>query len=261
MSVLPDSASFPSFFVVLAISLLLTILLGLNLPTLLAKLFHLTQGWSPRGPNLSRLPEKLFRFTQGWSPRARHSLRKSSFSFKRPGWTKIDYIQGYVDILNPTIELESSLSIPVEKWGDTAASSLPFLFFWYIFRRLPILVLHHFLAKEVNFPFYQWFLYQHRHDPAMDIYYHWAFFVRDFFRFILIPAWIVLGGAVVFCLVFQDVLGLVFIPILRPVLCVVLPVFTMCFEGCCVVCEICLVGCYIAVDFFWHYILQRPRSE
>jgi hypothetical protein len=35
----------------------------------------------------------------------------------------------------------------------------------------------------------------------------------------------------------------------------------MCFEGCCVVCKICFVGCYIAVDFFWHNILQRPRSE
>jgi hypothetical protein len=249
MSVLPNSASFASFFVVFAISLLLTILLGLNLPTLLAKMFHLTRGWSPRGLNLPKILAKLFHLTQGWSPGARLSLRKSSFSFKRPGWTKIDYIQGYVDILNPTIELESSLSRPGENWGDAAEESWPFLFFWYVFRRLPVLVLHHFLANEVNFPFYQWFLYQHRHHPAMDIYYHWVFFVRDFFRFILLPAWIVLGGAVVCYLVVQDVLGLLFIPILRPVLCRLLPVFTICFISCCVI-----------VDFFWYDILRRPRD-
>jgi hypothetical protein len=239
MSVLPNSASFASFFVVFAISLFLTILLGLNLPTFLAKLFHLTQGWSPR---------------------ARLSLRKSSFSLKRPGWTKIDYIQEYVDILNPTIELESSLSRPGENWGDAARSSWPFLFFWYVFRRFPVLVLHHFLANEVNFPFYQWFLYQYRHHPTIDIYYRWVFFVGDFFRFILLPAWIVLGGAVVYYLVVQDVLGLLFIPILRPVLCLLLPVFTICFNGCCVVFATCFAGCCVAVDFFWYNILRRPRS-
>jgi hypothetical protein len=231
MSVLPKSASFASFFVVFAILFLFTILLGLNLPTLLANLFHLTQGWSPQ---------------------ARLSLKRPSFSLSRPEWTKIDYIQGYVDILNPTIDLRDSLSRPRENWGYVVGESWPFLFFWYVFRRFPVLVLHHFLANEVNFPFYQWFLYQHRHNPRMNIKYHWVFFVKDFFRFFLIPVWFVLGGAVICYLVVQDVLGLFFIPILRPVLRpvlrLILPVFTICF-----------IGRSAVVHFFRYKILRRHR--
>lgn len=227
MSVLPKSASFPSFFVVLAISLLLTVLLVLQLPTLIAKWFHVTR----------TLP-----------PRAVQAVKKASISFKRPKWTRIPYIQGYVDILNPTIDLEGHLSRPSEGWGEVAQDSIPFLIVWFTFRRLPVLVLHYFLAHEVNFPFYQWFLYQHRDNPMMEIYYHWAFFIRDFIRAVLLPAWVVVGGAVLCYLIIQDALGVVCIPVLRAVLRFILPLFTLCF-GCCI-----LVG-----EFIWDKVLRKIR--
>ena len=232
MSILPNSASFGSFFVVLAISFLLTILLGVNLPTLLSKLFRLTHQWSPRD-NLS--------------------LWKHRFLFKRPEWTRIDYIQGYVDILNPTIDLDSSLSAPKDKWGLDVCESWIFLLSWRLFRQLPILVLHYFLANEVNFPFYQWWLYQHRHDPRMVIKYHWAFFIKDLIRFFLLPIWFVIGGATVFYLVIQDILGLFLIPLLRPILGFVLPILEAVF----VVIAIPFVACGTAVYFVWDKILKR----
>ncbi|KAF9773960.1 hypothetical protein IL306_008124 [Fusarium sp. DS 682] len=186
MSVLPKSANFPSFFVVLAISLVLTILLGLQLPSLLAKWFYVTRTWPPR---------------------ARQAIKRTNMSFQRPEWTRIPYIQGYVDILNPTIDLDPRLRNPPDHWSETVQDSLLFYITWFIFRRLPVLVLHHFLSNEVNFPVYQWFLYQHRHNPRMKIYYHWAFFIRDFVRAILLPAWVVVGGAFLCYLIIQDVLG------------------------------------------------------
>ncbi|KAK2667267.1 hypothetical protein RAB80_016458 [Fusarium oxysporum f. sp. vasinfectum] len=188
MSVLPKSANFPSFFVVLAISLVLTILLGLQLPSLLAKWFYVTRTWPPR---------------------ARQAIKRTNMSFQRPEWTRIPYIQGYVDILNPTIDLDPRLRNPPDHWSETVQDSLLFYITWFIFRRLPVLVLHHFLSNEVNFPVYQWFLYQHRHNPRMKIYYHWAFFIRDFVRAILLPAWVVVGGAFLCYLIIQDVLGVV----------------------------------------------------
>ncbi|EWZ27770.1 hypothetical protein FOZG_18512 [Fusarium oxysporum Fo47] len=227
MSVLPKSANFPSFFVVLAISLVLTILLGLQLPSLLAKWFYVTRTWPPR---------------------ARQAIKRTNMSFQRPEWTRIPYIQGYVDILNPTIDLDPRLRNPPDHWSETVQDSLLFYITWFIFRRLPVLVLHHFLSNEVNFPVYQWFLYQHRHNPRMKIYYHWAFFIRDFVRAILLPAWVVIGGAFLCYLIIQDVLGVVCVPVLNVVLGPVLQLFTFCF-----------VGVVLVSEFIWDNLLGIIR--
>lgn len=169
-------------------------------------------------------------------------------SFQRPEWTRIPYIQGYVDILNPTIDLDPRLRNPPDHWSETVQDSLLFYITWFIFRRLPVLVLHHFLSNEVNFPVYQWFLYQHRHNPRMKIYYHWAFFIRDFVRAILLPAWVVIGGAFLCYLIIQDVLGVVCVPVLNVVLGPVLQLFTFCF-----------VGVVLVSEFIWDNLLGIIR--
>jgi hypothetical protein len=225
MSVLPNSAKLGSFFVVFAIFLLLTILLGLNLPTLISN---------------------LFRLVQGWTPRASLSVKTPNISVRRPEWTKHDYIQGYVDILNPTIELRASLSRPGGNWGDEGVKSWPFLGIWYVFRRFPILLLHHFLAQEVNFPFYQWFLFKYRHNAMMDIRYHWLFFVKDFFRFLLLPIWVALGGAIVFYLVLQDFIGIFFVPVLGFLL---------------ARCTSCWAWCYRCRLIWWYKLKRLTRRN
>jgi hypothetical protein len=78
MSVLPKSASFPSFFVVFAILFLFTILLGVNLKTLLANIPPLLRRSKPQLGPLAKLS----------------------------AWTKSSYIQGYLNILNPYSELK-----------------------------------------------------------------------------------------------------------------------------------------------------------
>jgi hypothetical protein len=82
----------------------------------------------------------------------------------------------------------------------------------------------------------------------MKIYYHWAFFIRDFVRAILLPAWVVVGGAFLCYLIIQDVLGVVCVPVLNVVLGPVLQLFTFCF-----------VGVVLVSEFIWDNLLGIIR--
>ena len=80
----------------------------------------------------------------------------------------------------------------------------------------------------------------------MKIYYHWVFFVRDFVRAILLPVWVVVGGAFLCYLILQDVLAIVYVPVLNIVLYLVVVVIAVCFAG-----------VVFVWKFIWDTLLQK----
>jgi hypothetical protein len=191
MSVLPRSASFPSFFVVFAILLLFTILLGVNLKTIQANMHSLLQ----RSKSQQRFSEKLF------------------------AWTKSSYVRRYLDLLNPYKEFKlDPLPFNEIEWNSEhiwlsllillcqfmlfIILSIPFI----LLRNLPVILLRKFLLPEIFMPKDQYNLFLYRNNRYMTIRYHPVWFVKDVIRGFLIPAWIAVAAGIVCYLVIQDIL-------------------------------------------------------
>jgi len=185
MSVLPESASFASFFIVFAILFLSTILLGVNLKTLLANILPLL-----RKPNLQLGPLVV----------------------KLSAWTESSYIQWYLNILNPYSELKFDRpSITEVKWSiDRKVLYIFYQFIRYIIRRLPVILLHSFLLREISMPKEQYILFLYRNNRYLHIKYHPIWFIKDVIRGLLIPAWICLTAGIVCYLMLQDILWVSF---------------------------------------------------
>ena len=183
MSVLPNSATFRSFFVVLAIFLLSTLCIGFYLSTLLATVL----------PPLLRPPLALTR-------RLKRSLQSST------------YIQNYIDLLNPSRAVKfdwppkptwiSHLGILSWLCVDKAC-----LCIWWLFRKLPANFVHYVFVREILFPRDQYVLFQYLGNPILGLRWHPLAFIRDFIRLMLLPVWVALVGGIVICLVVQDVVA------------------------------------------------------
>jgi hypothetical protein len=187
MSVLPKSASFASFLILFAISLLFTILLGLNLSTLLAKIAPLF-----RRPKLPVI-----------------AIFQRDYSLNLPPWMK-DYIESYMSLLDRSSShgvlelLGGSLERPrALGWWPLF---LLYEFILLLIRILPALVLRHCAVPEIFYPKYQWFLFQYRHNRYMNVKYYPILVVTDIIRFALIPAWIALAIGIVCHLILLDLL-------------------------------------------------------
>ncbi|KAF2178421.1 hypothetical protein K469DRAFT_642743 [Zopfia rhizophila CBS 207.26] len=161
MSVLPKSASFPSFFVVFTIFLLSTICMDIYLPTLLSRI----------RPPLLDLTAKLFRLTKD-------SARSITSSYKN------------VHALKPSINLadpawvkrlpEKPLMLHwISEWA------------WWIFRDGPTIVVRELLIPELFFPCDQYRMYPYIGHTYLKIQWHALAFIRDIFRLALLPIWVV----------------------------------------------------------------------
>ncbi|KAI0382261.1 hypothetical protein F5Y04DRAFT_288018 [Hypomontagnella monticulosa] len=172
MSVLPTSASFASFFIVLAIFILLTII-GLNLSALLALFATVT----PR--SRKKTPGPI----------------EGNLMSKLPPWME-NYIRFYMNVFDNSNELslKDSFNLPVtgREW-----LTLPIYLAVYVTRILPALAMRRWLLPEILYPRYKWLLFLYRHNRYVTIKYHPILFVTDFIRFTLIPAWVVLALCIV----------------------------------------------------------------
>ena len=182
MSVLPESATFLSFFVVLAIFFVFTTVLIFNLETLVT---HMRRPSSSRVAKI-RLPGSAL-VTNIRLPGLLVDMA-SLFSI---------YIEGYMTMLNPHTEYH----IP-----PLSISNFP----WWILRTSTIVVLRSFLLPEINMPMDQYIMFRYRHNRfARVIYIPWWGVLLNIARGILIPAWIVLALAIICYQVLLDmILGL-----------------------------------------------------
>jgi hypothetical protein len=169
MSVLPESVTFASFFIVLAIFFLFTTVLIFNLETLVTKI---------RRPSSSlvtniRLPGPLMHVASLFGT----------------------YINSYVKMLNP----HTTYDIP-----SLSICNFP----WWILRSLPIVVLRSFLLQEINMPMDQYYRFQYRHNRFTGvIYLPWWGVLLNIVRGILIPAWIVLTMGIICFQVLLDMIS------------------------------------------------------
>lgn len=188
ITVLPSSATFASFLIVLSVFLVLTALLGLNLPNLL----KVSRNASMYLKNFARgdvLPD----------------LKARARAFcNRP------YIRWYMNVLRPSRDVHVILDI--DRWlssdSDNDRSSLlrmVLLLSKYCIRDLPIILLHYYLVPEILYPEYQWFLL-HRigRGPIWTVRWYPPLVIVDLIRFSLIPLWTVLSIVLVLYLMFGD---------------------------------------------------------
>ncbi|EHK22977.1 uncharacterized protein TRIVIDRAFT_222235 [Trichoderma virens Gv29-8] len=187
ISVLPESASFASFLIFLAILLLFTTLLGLKLSTLSTLLATI-------------------------APVFRKSTLESSWRDLLPAlppWME-NYIKLYMSLLDRTSSRGFWDFLGESSQPPTTALGWELLYFLYqlilfAIRILPALLLRYCLVPEILYPRYQWFLFQYRHNRYMTIKYHPILFIIDIIRFALIPVWIVLAACIICFFVLLDV--------------------------------------------------------
>jgi len=165
MGVLPKSATFLSFFIVFAVLLLLTMLLGVNLKRITQKLGSRTSA-------------------QGSSPVSA-------------------YIKQYMEILNPYNKPQKISHTQFYRLPES--ESRPYLLARFFINGLPLVLLRSLVLPEICMPIDQYILYKHRNNPYVDIYYHWAFFIKDVIRGMLIPAWIAVAIGIVAYLLLLDI--------------------------------------------------------
>jgi hypothetical protein len=187
MSVLPESATFVSFFIVLAIFFVFTTALVFNLETLVTKM---------RRPSSSLV--------------AKIRLPGSALvtNIRLPG-PLVDvaslfriYIHGYMKMLDPHTEYK----IP-----SLGICNFP----WWILRTSTIVVLRSFLLPEIYMPVDQYTMFQYRHNRfAGVIYIPWWGVLLNIARVILIPAWIVLAAGIICYQVLLDMISSAFISVL-----------------------------------------------
>lgn len=203
MSVLPESATFASFFVLFTIMFLFTILLGLNLSALLAKIAPLLRRPMFRRPMFRRPNLQAIAIFQrdNLPPRIKDYIDSYMSLLKRSSTRDV------VDIVGGSLELPTAMI-----WWP--------LFFLYAFilfitRILPALVLRHCAVPEILYPRYQWFLFQYRHNRYIHVKYYPILVVTDIIRFTLVPAWIALAIGIVCHLMLLDLLFWSFKSILK----------------------------------------------
>ncbi len=199
MTVLPKSASFSSFFVVLVVLLLFTISLGLKMSPVLNTTLSLLRKLKPQ-----RSPAAYQRFR-----------------LKLPKWLS-DYIQGYILLL----EDPESYSFKLPDLPRSCADFLDlllilvfgfFVLIWDLIR--PIRLLRDFLIPEILHPRDQWVLFQYRHNRYLNIQWHPICFVLDIFRFAFIPVWVATAIALLCVLVVEDLLAFMFVSAAKLICC------------------------------------------
>lgn len=180
MSVLPPSATFPSFFVVLAIFFFITLFLGVN---------------------LSKLRETI-------RPALQNSKSRLDLFSKPLVWTK-GYIQGYVDTLTPSNDLRLDYR-PSSR--DLAKGKRPYLLhrlYYFIryntfFRNTFTVLMHDCLIPEILFPWALWNRYLYRNNPFVQTWWSPFLFVAHVIRLAFIPAWAALVIVMICYFVFLD---------------------------------------------------------
>lgn len=192
MSVLPESASFASFFILFAILLLFTIFLGLNLSALLAKIGPLIR--KPKLPSIA--------------------IGERFDSFKLPSWIIFLCIKAH-DFIEWILELAISYGvweyfggleeIPEAIWAWPLFLVVQTILLIIVF--LPVLVVRYCAIPEILYPKYQWYLFQYRGNPYLRIKHYKVLIITDIVRFSLIPAWIAL---VVVITLYLSLLELIF---------------------------------------------------
>jgi hypothetical protein len=144
MTVLPSTASFASFFVVFFLLLLFTALLGLGFPRLLTVLRQVLR---QRKESEADTPNN-----GAW--------RKMKASATWLG--SIPYICWYLNVLRPSVELDTFLKVP-EYWEqpNLAGAMLRILapIPWFLGRYVPVLLIHNCLIPEIVYPEYQLWLF------------------------------------------------------------------------------------------------------
>ena len=178
MSILPNSTTFGSFFVALAVLFLGTGLLGLNMSAWIQRLRKLRS--SESNQNL-------------WF----HTL-------SLPAWF-IAYLRQYHQLL----------SARAEKWDIiTSSDTLPYIH-WFpkkilgvlygISRTLPVLILRG-IVLELNFPYRRWYIYTRRHNRFLSCSWHPLLFIFDVIRFLFLPVWFAVGLLILSVLILEDVI-------------------------------------------------------
>jgi hypothetical protein len=181
MSVLPESATFVSFFIVLAIFFVFTTVLVFNLEALVTKM---------RRPSSSVV--------------AKIRLPGSALvtNIRLPG-SLVDvvslfriYINGYIKMLDP----HTDYNIP-----SLGKRNFP----WWILRTSTIVVLRSFLLPEIHMPRDQYTMFLYRHNPFARVIYilPWWGVLLNIVRGILIPAWIVLAAGIICYQVLLDIIS------------------------------------------------------
>jgi hypothetical protein len=164
MSVLPSSTTLPSFFIVLALLILITFFTGY----LLAPGVRTVK--LPAGQSLLRLALNIGRVFY-------HVLAI-------PSWV-----------------IQEVSKVPLGLTTESRTSWYTFLNpLWlapYIFLQLPIIILNRVVVPEIQFPAEQWRMRKYIGNRYVNIQWHPLAFVRDAFRLIFIPLWLVLGVAIV----------------------------------------------------------------
>ena len=162
MSVLPPSATLLSFFIVLVTLVLFTISTGLYLSITLATIV----------PPLSRLFRLIGRILSHSIPRA--------------------YLHDTFDLFDPSTTIHpNNLGSP--RWFDDHKwLSRLYRLIRFVFRRLPAEIIHGALVPEILFPKDQWIMFQYRNNRYIHYRWHPLAFIRDFFRLLLIPVWIMM---------------------------------------------------------------------
>ncbi|KAF2258987.1 hypothetical protein CC78DRAFT_537401 [Lojkania enalia] len=179
MNVLPSSATLWSFFVMLFLFFFGTVCIGLYLSTLLA--------WLQILPALAA--------------RANHQL------------TKLQYIRLYIDLLNPSSEVNVQLlNDPDWVEGSNWLVKLGVWLLWWPLRALPAILVHYVFVRELFFLRDQYVALQYYGNVVMGqrIYWHPLGLVRDIVRFILLPVWAAAIVGIVCLLVLEDILFLIF---------------------------------------------------
>jgi hypothetical protein len=174
MSVLPASASFISFFIVLAILFLATIFVALYLVTFLSIALPI-----------------LLRPIRFLLSHARHLQRQGVPRF----------IQKYFDLLNSTPSSDLSLwdlDKPWRHWPLEYAS--------FVFRGFLANIVHYGLVKEIFFLRDLYVMLQYRGHVVHLFEWRCVWLVRDVVRFVFLPVWVALIVVFVAVLLVQDIL-------------------------------------------------------
>ena len=192
MGVLPKSASFASFFVVLAVFLLIT-LLGLNWPTLFDKSLALSRRlWSLRPKRSS---------TSKWP-----SMFKQDFMSKLPKPIR-KYYEFYYNVVDREDHRRVWDLLKLEEvsrllwWVLLLTGITPILF---VVRIFPALILRHLIVPEINLPSKQWYMYKYRDNVFLNFRMRPILIIPNTIRIVLIPVWIVMGIIFMCVLMLED---------------------------------------------------------
>ncbi|KAH8728862.1 hypothetical protein GQ44DRAFT_608184 [Phaeosphaeriaceae sp. PMI808] len=202
MAVLPRSATLWSFFVVLILLLLFTVLLGLSFKSLLAKMR--TVIWTK-----SRTTTQTTHWLQILSNIANIILRCTCAPFT--ALIALPIFEKYVTMLTPSqiypFTWTTVFTKPTDYPEEMGVNIRGFLYWTYIlFRYWPGRLVHHALTRELLFVRDQYRLF---FLLGNGVYWYPLGLVRDVFRLFMLPVWLVLVIMIVGMIIVQDtVLGL-----------------------------------------------------